>query len=154
MTVKTTEIEVLTLIPLTLIAVVYWVRDKYRYNRAGEKWYHITKPQTYVMFIYPIWIFFGWLLGLQTKRGQIVFAFVSTLGQNIVGYYTVIGVLNDSFRITKQQLVSFFLGLFIAFLSTTFWVILNIQTARPTCDCGDPSSNMYGRVYDVSNQTS
>ena len=135
MSFKTTYVEFITLVPLTAISIVYWVRDKYRYNRAGEKWYNVTQAQTYVLLIYPLWIYFGWLLGLQTKRGHVVFAFVSTLGQNRVGYYTVIGVLNDSFRITKQQLVSFFLGLFIAFLSTSFWVILNIQDETVQCGC-------------------
>jgi len=135
MSVKTTPIEFITLVPLIALSIVYWVRDKYRYNRAGEKWYNITRSQAYVLLLYPLWIFFGWLLGLQTKRGHVAIAFVSTLGQNIVGYYTVIGVLNDSFRITQQQFVSFFLGLFIAFLSTSFWVILNIQNETVLCEC-------------------
>ena len=112
-----------SLAPLGGLALVYWIRDKYIYNRAKGRWYSSTATQRQVLwFIWPIWIFLGWALGLQTNRSQIGAAFLTTTGQHIAGHYTVIGILNDSFYMTKQQAVSFFLGLLISFIWTTFWL--------------------------------
>ena len=118
--------EYVSIIPLGGLAVVYWLRDKYMYNRANNTWYSSTSPQLKVLLIgSPLWIFLGWSLGLQTNRVQIPAAFLTTIGQHIVGHYSVIGILNDSFCMTRQQLVSLFLGLGISCIWTTFWLVVS-----------------------------
>jgi hypothetical protein len=131
-----------SLAPLGGLALVYWMRDKYIYNRAKGKWYSSTATQRQVLwFIWPVWIFLGWTLGLQTNRSQIGAAFLTTTGQHIAGHYTVIGILNDSFYMTKQQLVSFFLGLLISYIWTTFWLTVTndsdkyIEYNYSNCNC-------------------
>ena len=79
--------EYVSLAPLGGLAVVYWLRDKYMYNRANNSWYSSTSVQLKVLLIgSPIWIFLGWTLGLQTNRVQIPGAFLTTIGQHIVGH--------------------------------------------------------------------
>jgi hypothetical protein len=141
-----TSKEWISLGPLGGLALVYWIRDKYIYNRANGKWYSSTRTQRHVLwFIWPVWIFLGWTLGLQTNRAQVGAALLTTTGQHIAGHYTVIGILNDSFNMTKQQLVSFFLGLLISFIWTSFWLTVTsssdeenvkyIEQNCSNCDC-------------------
>ena len=121
-----TSNEVLSVIPLSGLAVVYWVRDKYMYNRQDGRWYESSRHQLTVLAVfYPLWIFFGWVLGVQTNRGHVAAAFVSTTAQHVSGHYTVIGILNDSYRMTRQQLISLFIGLVLAYVWTTYWLIVN-----------------------------
>ena len=137
--------EYLSVIPLGGLAIVYWLRDKYMYNRA-DRWYTFTKTQFRVLWmIYPLWIFLGWTLGLQTNRGQAAAALFTTTGQHIVGHYTIIGILNDSFSMTHQQLVSFFLGMAISYIWTIFWLIVS--------DDSDRLSEGAGQVDHVVNHT-
>ena len=117
--------EYLSSIPLTVLAIVYWTRDKYLYNRVGEKWYSMSLAQKKVLFfIYPSWIFMEWTTGLQSNRGQVALALVSTTGKFVVGHYTVVGVLNDSFCMTRTQLYSRFLGLVLSYTWTLFYAVL------------------------------
>lgn len=123
---QVTTKEYLSLIPLGGLAIVYWVRDKFLFNRADGKWYHFSATQVRVLWmLYPLWIFLGWTLGMQTNRGQVFASFLTTTGQHIVGHYTVIGVLNDSFCMTRQQAISFALGLLISYIWTTFWLVIS-----------------------------
>lgn len=119
-----TRNEMLSLVPMTTLAIVYWIRDKYIFNRSTGRWYVSTRTQKKVLFgLWPLWTFLGWSLGLQTNRNDFAMAFLTTTGQHIVGHFTVVGILNDSFRQTRQQLVGFFLGLAISYIWTFFWLI-------------------------------
>lgn len=127
--------EYLSLVPLGGLAIAYWMRDKYLYNRNKGKWYSYSQTQLRVLWmVWPFWIFLGWTLGMQTSRGQVLSAFVTTTGQHVVGHYTVIGVLNDSFFMTHQQLVSFVIGLVIAYIWTTFWLIITFSDQSGNVD--------------------
>lgn len=118
--------EYVSLVPLGGLAIVYWLRDKYMYNRAEHSWHSSTPVQLKVLLIgSPLWVFLGWTLGLQTNRVHIPAALLTTVGQHIVGHYSVIGILNDSFYMTYQQLVSLFLGIGISCIWTTFWLIVS-----------------------------
>ena len=117
--------EYLSTIPLTILAATYWLRDKFLYNRVGESWYSMSIIQKKVLFfIYPTWIFMEWVTGLQSNRGEIGLALVSTTGKFIVGHYTIVGVLNDSFCMTRTQLYSMFLGLLLSYTWTVFYATL------------------------------
>ena len=133
-----TEPELWSLLPLLTLSVVYWLRDVFLYNRIAQ-WSVVTQLWV-ILFFYPIWIFLGWLLGVQIRRGDVFSSVFTTLGQQAAGYYTVLGVLNDSFDMTGQQLASFFFGLLISTVWTAYWLSLRIQ---PDLQC----------VCDVVNQT-
>ena len=118
--------EWLSLVPVSTLAGVYWLRDKYSYNRQEGRWYSSTKTQLQVLLIlYPPWIFLTWIVGLQTTRSNIVSSLWTTVGQNIISQYTMSAILNDSFRLTAQQVVGFMLSFLIAFGWTGFWLILH-----------------------------
>lgn len=118
--------EIISLIPLLLLAIIYWIRDKYLYNRGDGTWYRFTNTQIKViLFAYPSWVFLEWTGGLQTSRTQSLLAILTTTGKHVVGHYTTIGMLNDTFRMTQQQFVSMFIGLFISYTWTVFWLIMS-----------------------------
>ena len=120
-TIRATEYA--SLLPLATVSVIYWFRDKFRYNRAS-KGCEVTRAQRTVAFIYPLWAFLTWMRGLQTNRGDAVASFITTTGEYLTGYYSVLGILNDSFRITKQQALSFPMGLTIAYIWTLFSLVI------------------------------
>ena len=130
-TIRPTEFA--SLVPLVTVSVIYWFRDRYRYNRAQDGYCQISNAQRTVAFIYPIWTFLTWMRGLQTNRGHIVSSFVTTTGEYLVGYYTVVGILNDSFVLTKQQALSFPLGLLIAYIWTLFSLVIFLPEEK-VCD--------------------
>ena len=117
--------EFLALAPLSLLAVVYWMRDKYLYNRVGSAWYSTTAVQrSTLFFVYPVWVFLEWSTGLQANRGEVALALFSTTGKFVIGHYTVIAVLNDSFLMTLPQFLSMGLGLVLAYVWTLYYAIL------------------------------
>lgn len=109
----------LSLIPLSLLAVVYWLRDRYLFNRTPVVWWRATRVQWQVLvLLYPVWIFLTWSMTLQ-YRHHIGLAFVSSTGAQIVDHLTSTAILNDSFLQTRQQVLSSLLGLMIAYLWAT-----------------------------------
>lgn len=138
--------EILSLAPLTSIAFSLWLRDKFIYNRVRTRWFRSTATQARVLgFIWPIWIFLGWTLGMQVNRGHVGAAFLTTTGQHIAGYYSTIGILNDSFYMSRQQLYGFFIGLGLSYLWTIFWLTVTTtsdvkyvhRVERHNCSCGE-----------------
>lgn len=128
-----TEPELWSLLPLLTLSVVYWLRDVFLYNRIAQ--WSVATQLWVILFFYPIWIFLGWLLGVQIRRGDVFSSVFTTLGQQVTGYYTVLGVLNDSFDMTGQQLASFFFGLLISSVWTAYWLSLRIQSdLQCVCD--------------------
>lgn len=128
--IRTTEYA--SLIPLAVVSVIYWFRDLYRYDRMSRHC-TVTRTQSTVAFLYPIWAFLTWTRGLQTNRGHVDAAFITTTGEYIVGYYTVVGILNDSFMLTRQQALSFPLGLLIAYIWTIFSLVIFLPQDQ-VCD--------------------
>ena len=120
-----TESKVWSLVPLGTLAVVYFVRDKYVYNRVIDgKWYKLTRVQwTVVAVLYPTWVFLEWTSSLQISQRDIGFAMLTTLGRHLAGHYTTIGVLNDSFCMTPQQFTGLWVGLLISFAWTVFYFL-------------------------------
>lgn len=136
--------EYLSLVPLSALAAIYWLRDRYLFNRA-PRWHRSTIVQRQVLLlIYPAWVLFGWILGLQTGRQQVLPALLSSTAQHLSGHYTVVGILNDSFRMTRQQVIGFAFGLLISYVWTAFWLLVSRDEAcdvervvaqNGQCDC-------------------
>lgn len=127
--------EFISLIPLVLLSIIYWFRDRYLFNRSPGVWWKATRVQTQVLvFLYPFWIFLTWTTGLQ-YRNNLTYALVSTTGSQVVGHLTSTGILNDSFLQTRQQVVSSVFGLMIAYV----WTVYNHLTFSVGSD----------EVYDV-----
>ena len=142
--------EVISLVPILSLAVVYWWRDRYRFNRTPERWYTATRTQIQIlMFVYPVWVYLQWIQNLQIRRRSGM-AFVTTLGTLICGHYSTVGILNDSLRQTQQQFVSFVIGLgiyytwtvvnFLSFASEEGSVSHNASQVQCVCD-GDGDHN-------------
>lgn len=128
--------EFVSLVPLASLAIVYWLRDRYVYNRAPVRWYTATRVQLQVLLlVWPLWVFLQWMQYLQIRRGTTLVYFTA-FGSHIVNHYTTVGVLNDSFRQTRQQLMGFAIGLII----TYGWTITNVVSF------GDASSEEGAQV--------
>lgn len=129
------EKDFLALIPVFAIALLYWVKDRYMFNRANEKWWKVTPTQMNILLTgYPVWIFLKWILGVQTSRVDVLPSLVTTLANEIVVHYVVVGTLNDSFLFTKQQLISFLLGILISYSRTAFYLLITPLNGQCVCD--------------------
>ena len=131
------------LIPLTLLSVIKWFRDRYLYNRSQDAWWKASRVQVQVLlFLYPVWIFLVWSLGIQYQV-NIGYALISTTGMQIVEHLTATGLLNDSFLQTKQQIVSSVFGLMIAYTWTVYNYMAisigseesNVEANGTECQC-------------------
>lgn len=135
--------DILTVLPLTFLSVIYWIRDRYMFNRSPDKLCKATKVQKYTLFIlYPIWIFLNWIQGIQTKD-NLVYALVTVTGAQTVGHLTSTSILNDTFLQTQQQIISSLYGLLISYV----WCVYNylvfstnqqveqVEYHNTTCQC-------------------
>lgn len=131
--------EWMSLVPLASLAIVYWMRDRYLYNRTPTRWYTATRVQLQILlFVWPLWVFLMWMQYLQIRRGTAL-VYLTTFGTHVTGHYTTVGVLNDSLRQTKQQLIGFAIGLVIAY----GWTVTNVvsfgsdEGAEVECVCDE-----------------
>ena len=130
--------EMLALIPLSSLALVYWIRDQYLYNKSR----HIcvfTDTQLKVLALYPLWVFSEFAKGVQmSNRSYIVF--VTTLSSFALGHYTTVAIVNDSFYMSRQQVYSMFWGVLIAYTWTIYGLLQFGQKEDEVndihhCDC-------------------
>ena len=120
--VRVTDRELFALIPLASLGGVYWLRDKYAYNRAEEK---TTVTQWKVLFgMYPVAIFLEWMAGLSTSRGRSFYLFTSGVGRSLAWHYTHIPIINDSFTHTVQQFKSIFISIVIIYVWAVFGILV------------------------------
>ena len=119
-----TTSEYWSLLPLIGLSGLYFLKDKYMFNRRGEHWWSLTNTQVSVLFMYPLWIFLAWVRGLQINRVHILPALFTTTSRSIVSNLCTVGMLNDTFRLTEQQLTAFSVGLMIDYLGTTYYLLL------------------------------
>lgn len=116
--------EVYSLLALTSLSIIYFVRDIYVFNRAPDKLCKFTRTQLQVLLLYPLWTFLEWVGGIQTNRRDIVPLLFTTVAKHGVGFYTTVGILNDSFKITQQQFGGFFISLLITYIWGIFWLFI------------------------------
>ena len=113
--------ELLALIPLSGLAIVYWIRDQYLYNKSKNVCL-FSNAQLKVLLLYPFWIFSEFARGVQTTEGNYI-CLMSTLSSFILGHYTTVAIVNDSFYMSRQQIYSIFWGLVIAYTWTGYQLL-------------------------------
>ncbi len=116
--------EIYSLIAISSLSVVYFIRDIYIFNRAPSRNRFLTKVQCKVILLYPLWTFLEWTGSIQTARREITGLFFTTLAKHSVGFFTTVCILNDSFRITMQQFGGYFISLLITFIWAAFWLFV------------------------------
>tara|TARA_B110001452_G_scaffold258754_1_gene254325 strand:- start:650 stop:1084 length:435 start_codon:yes stop_codon:yes gene_type:complete len=135
--------DYILLIPLVCLSLVYWIRDRYMFNRTPVVWWRASTVQWKVLvFLYPTWVFLNWCESLQ-YRHHIGIALISATGSHIANHISSIAMLNDSFLQTRQQFVSSAFGLLISYVWTTynhvtFSVVCDenhVETHDCHCDC-------------------
>ena len=135
--------EWLALAPLAAVTIIYWVRDRYRFNRALGG---VTRAQWRVLLLAnPPWLLMYWTLSLQINRGHVVPALVTTAGQYVAAYLAVVGMLNDNFHLSRQQVTAFAIGLVIQYIWTVFYLLTfrshegeevhHVVGANGSCEC-------------------
>ena len=138
-----TDRDILSLLPLTFLSVIYWIRDRYMYNRSPDKLCEATTVQKYTLFLlYPIWIFLYFMQGIQTRE-NLIYALVTVTGAQTVGHLTSTGILNDTFLQTQQQIISSLYGLLISYVWCVYnylvfssnQQIANVKYDNTTCQC-------------------
>ena len=138
------ENEYIAVIPISSLAIGYWLKDRYLFNRATNAFVVTTVQWKVLFFVYPLWMFFGWINALQVNRKHVASALLSTLAWQITGYSSVVTILNDSFRITQQQLFGWGIGIVIAYMWTTYWLVVtsdnceeitNVVNQGHECNC-------------------
>lgn len=99
--------ELVSLIPMTLLAVFYLATDVLSFNRLvvnGRCGFVLTRPQRFVAFVLsPIWMYLAWIENLSTVRGDAVVLTVIGSINTLVGWYGRIVVFNDGYSVTRQQ---------------------------------------------------
>ena len=122
-------VDYIPLIPLVSLSVIYWIRDRYLYNRVPDQWWTGTRVQLQVLvFLYPCWVFLSWTTGLQARRKEGT-SLLTTTGTHLCGHLSTVAILNDSFYQTRQQIVAMFIGLLISYL----WTVYNITAFSDEC---------------------
>ena len=115
--------EVYSLLALTSLSIIYYIRDIYVFNRAPERICRFSRVQIQVIFLYPLWTFLEWVGGIQTNRRDLVPLMFTTFAKHGVGFFTTVSILNDNFKITKQQFGGYFISLLITYIWAVFWLL-------------------------------
>ena len=111
----------LAVLPLMLLGLLYWVRDRLRFNRADRV---VSRVQWYSLSLNMLWVFARWSQNIHVYQGDVVSAMLTApLGFTLL-YVSQLIVLNDTVYLTQQQMYSFFLGLFMEYLWTGFSVMM------------------------------
>lgn len=121
----------LSLAPLSLLSVSYWLRDRFLYNRVPRSVSDVSATQWKTLVcLTPFWVFLQWSLSEQILHGQLPFALFTTTATTCVNHYYILGALNDTFDQTRQQMKGLVFSLVIQYLWTTTRVIVY---AREEC---------------------
>lgn len=116
--------SIYSLLALSSLSIIYFIRDIYVFNRAPNKFCRFTSVQWKVIILYPFWTFLEWVGGIQTKNKDILPLMFTTFAKHGVGFYTTVSILNDNFKITKQQFGGYFISLLIAYMWSIFWLFV------------------------------
>lgn len=122
-----------SLIPLFLLSVAYWLRDRFLYNRVPTRLSDVSITQWRTLFLFtPFWVFLQWVLSEQILAGDLGFALITVGAVTCVQHYYVLGILNDSFYQTTQQKKGLVFSVFISFLWT---VVRTMVYKKQECQC-------------------
>tara|TARA_B110001450_G_scaffold185157_2_gene173207 strand:+ start:7851 stop:8294 length:444 start_codon:yes stop_codon:yes gene_type:complete len=131
-----------SLIPYTALSIVYWVRDRYTFNRGGG-WESVTLTQWQVLFFwYPLWGFTEWVHGMQISRNSWWYIGFGTVGRTWIGHVTTVAILNDGYAQSRQQVQGYFVTLILAYIWALVGTLLYSQdeeSSQVVCACNDTS---------------
>tara|TARA_B100002051_G_scaffold128672_1_gene122332 strand:+ start:197 stop:580 length:384 start_codon:yes stop_codon:yes gene_type:complete len=114
-----------SILPLFLIASLHWVRDRYLYNRTPKRLQDTTSTQWYTLLAYtPVWVFLQLVESVQILRNEVVLAFATTVALRVVSHYFTLGIVNDTFLQSRQQLI----GLLFSVLVGVLWTSVRLIT--------------------------
>lgn len=130
--------EYQALIPLASLSGVYWLRDRYRFNRARGA---TSTAQWSVLFVLsPLWVFLEWTSGLQVSRRNWWLIGTATIGRTLVGHYATVVILNDGYVQTRQQVFSFLVTLLITYMWAILSVLMFAHDDAPRCVCANTTA--------------
>jgi len=118
--------ELLSIVPLILLGVIYFGRDLLLYNKivvVNKCYLNFLNTQKIVFLVlYPLWILFIWIENIAQKRKNLLVVVIMNIISTFVGWMTVVFILNDEFKTTKQQNAS----LLCSFIISGLWRVFNI----------------------------
>jgi len=118
--------ELLSIVPLILLGVIYFGRDLLLYNKivvVNKCYLNFSNTQKIVFLVlYPLWILFIWIENIAQKRKNLLVVLIMNIISTFVGWMTVVFILNDEFKTTKQQNAS----LIFSFIISGLWRVFNI----------------------------
>jgi hypothetical protein len=115
----------LSILPLFLLSVSYWLRDRFLYNRVTTKISEVSMTQWRTLLLFtPFFVFLQWILSEQILKGELLLALMTTIGTTFVSHFYLLGILNDAFEQTPQQMKGLMFNVFIQFLWTTLRTIV------------------------------
>jgi len=95
--------EFLGLAPITALAFMYWLKEIYLYNRRLDGLFNFSRVQFTVLSMYLIWIALTWFSYLAIARGDIPIIIAASICRSVMGWYTLISIVNENFIPTRQQ---------------------------------------------------
>ena len=107
------------ILPLTTISVIYWVRDRLRFNRGNAM---VTSTQKLALVLNLLWMVFTWCVSVHIRHGDVVSALLTAPLVFTLGHMSTLLILNDTIYLTRQQMYSFGLGLIMEYM----WTVYNI----------------------------
>lgn len=137
---KVHTLEFVALLPISALAVVYWLRNLYMFNRGllfgGCR---VSRAQLISLALMLfVWTVVVWCEHLQVSRLSST-SFVSAIGRHVLAHMAAVTVYNDSIYQTRQQLVAFLLGVPISYLWTVtstlmYRATLEMEEEKHVCD--------------------
>jgi type III secretory pathway component EscS len=112
--------EMAAAVPLAALAVAYWVRDRYRYDRARDG---VTRVQWAVLLgITPLWVVASHARGEQSARRDPAVV-LTTAAAYALGNTAAVAIINDSALRTRQQALGLGVGAIESFGWTAYDVL-------------------------------
>lgn len=115
----------LSILPLFLLSLSYWLRDRFLYNRVPKQISDVSMTQWRTLLLFtPFFVFLQWVLSEQILRGELLLALMTTVGTTFINHFYLLGILNDAFEQTPQQMKGMVFNMFIQFLWTSLRTIV------------------------------
>lgn len=122
----------LSILPLFLLSVSYWLRDRFLYNRVPTTISDVSMTQWRTLLLFtPFFVFLQWILSEQIVRGELLLAMLTTVGTTFISHFYLLGILNDAFEQTPQQMKGLIFNMFIQFL----WTFLRTIVYSKSDEC-------------------
>jgi hypothetical protein len=109
--------EALGALPLLVLGVSAWNRNRYLYGHGPDRWYRASRAQLLVLTVLtPAYLLSEWTLALQVSRRALGFVLATALAKGLLLFASRVVLLNDAVCVRRGQLPALFLELWIAML--------------------------------------